>query len=378
MKSLSAITISSLISVLAIGCQPMDDDGGNDQIDQALLAQYRAAMPDRDRLMAAAPEASTMAAVGDPALYPNASYDIVVGINGSVAGVIGLLELITSTDPTVYNSATREFFWGPWENDDGIGYVGAYIREAGPGADFQYEYAFLRGIDNDLANLAPVVWGAASPDPNNEDYGIGLTLWDFERNYDFEQTHNPNAGNMDFGRGRFATLWGHGADENNPGAELTFVVSMFRNFVPEDEPNADPADLDYFYGRFAANGDTVDFIDWEADMDVSDPADGLLESVGVRMAFFNEGTGRAEADASGGSLAAGDSLVGTECWDSSLARTYLQFEITGSAPDSYTEGDLNSCGFFASTLTELEVPALEDIDPALRQGLADLAETGAP
>lgn len=377
MKTLSAITLSSLISVLAIGCVPMDDGNGDDEIDQALLAEYRAAMPDRAQLMATAPEASAMAAVGDPAMYPSQSHEIVTAINGSVVGVIDLLDLITTVEPTIYDSSTREFFWGPWENEDGVGYVGAFIRDAGVGADFRYEFAFLRGATNDLATLTPIIVGAASPDPNNDDHGFGLTLWDFERNYEFEMMHNENAGNEDHTRGRFATLWGHGPDENNPEATITIIMSAFRNFVSEDDPNAEPADLDYFYGRFAYDGTTVDFLDWEADMDVSDPADGIAEQVGVRMAFINEGMGRAEADAAGGSLAAGDSLTGTECWDNSLSRSYLNFEVVGSAPDSYTEGELASCGLFTQTLSELQVPALEDIEPGLRDALSILAETGA-
>ena len=374
MKTISAITLGSLIGALAIGCTPMDND--NDY-DPALLAEYRTAVPDMATLRANAPQASMTALVGDPALYPTSSYGIVAGINGSVEIIIGALELITSIEPTIYNSATREFFWGPWENENGVGYMGAYLREAAPDSDFTYEYAVLRGIDNDIANLRPIVWGGASPDANNDDYGVGVTVWDFEANYAFEQDHNPNVDNEIFDHGRFATLWGKNADENDPDADFTFVVSVFRNFVSQDNPTAEAANLDYFYGRYEAEGQSVDFIDWQAGIDVSEPADGIVEDVGVRMAFVNEGTGRAEADATGGSLDPGTTWSGVECWNDAIARTYLGFEISGQ-PAGVPEGELADCGLFASTLNDLQIPSLEDLPADLLNALDQVAENGVP
>ena len=370
-KTSLSFVLGSLALSLAVGCTPTD---GSDDYDPALLAEYRTALPDAERLMAAAPEASVMNLVGDPALYPNASYDIIVGINGAVTGVVQLLDTIGSVEPTLYNSATGEFFWGPWENDDGAGYVAAYIREAAPGSDFRFEYAFMRGTDNDLANMRPIVWGAASPDPNNDDHGVGLTVWDFEADYQFEVDFGNGGANND--RGRFATLWAQGPDENEPEATVSIIVAVFRDFVPQDSPGAEPADLDYLFGRFAMDGQAIDFIDWEADMDVSEPVDGLAESVGVRMVFLNEGAGRAEADATGGSLAVGDSWNGVECWDNAIDRTYLNFEVTGSQPASYTEGELVGCDLFQATLAESNVPSLQDLPAEIYNGLIELAEGG--
>lgn len=373
MKTLSTITLSTLIPILAIGCTSTEE---NDDYDPALLQEYRRAVPQMGQLEAKAPTATQMSIIGETATYPSASYDIVNGINGSIAGIVNLFDAITQVEPTLYNSETREFFWGPWENDDGIGYIGAYIREAD--GDFQYEYALLRGIDNDLANLSPIIWGGATPDPNNDDYGLGVTVWDFEANHAFEEAHNDNFANEVYDRGRFANLWGRGADENDPNAVFGFVVAVFRDFIPQDEPGAEATDLDYFYGRYEADGQFVDFIDWEAGIDVSEPADGLMENVGVRMAFFNGGTGRAEADAMGGSIEDGATWSGVECWDDAIARTYANFSVDGSNPASFSEGELANCGFFASTLTELEVPTLQDLDDGLLDALDIVAETGVP
>lgn len=372
--AIHSILLASLSSALLIGCTPMDE---NDQYDPALLQEYRAAVPSMDRLAATAPEASVQTLVGDPALYPHASWDIVIGINGSVAGIVGLMQAIVALPPTVYNSETREFVWGPFPNENGVGYVAAYIREAEAGADFRYEYALVRGVGNDLATMTPVIWGGATPDETNGDYGVGVTLWDFEANYEFEVANNPNAANETFDRGRFATLYGKGADENMPDNEFGFVVAVFRNFIPQDKPESPAADLDYFYGRYTAADMTVDFIDWEAGVDISEPKDGVNEDVGVRMAFLNEGMGRAEADATGGSLEAGVTATGTECWGNGLDRTYLNFTVDGGAQQgTYTEGTVEACALFQPTLDELNIPSLQDIDPALLAALDQAATNG--
>ena len=381
-----------LTSVSLFGCaaegmeDPIIDPTPEDQIDQALLAEYRAALPSMGELQASAPEASAAAlrssitAVGDDAIYPSSSYDIVIGINGAVSGIIQLMEEVVMLPPTVFNSETKEFVWGPWDNEDGIGYVAAYIRDAGEGEDFRYQYALLRGIDNDLANMQPVIWGGATPDANNADHGAGITLWDFEANRAFEEANNPDYANLALDQGRFVALYSKGYDENDANAEVAFVLATFRNFVPQDQPEQAPADLDYFYGRYSDAEMTGDFLDWEAGIDVSEPADGVAEDVGVRMLFLNEGTGRAEADAVGGSLADNEEVNVTECWDDAINQTYLLAErvADGTPAESYTEGTVEGCGPFQSSLSELGIPSLDDVDPALRAALDDVAQNGIP
>ncbi|WP_428263344.1 hypothetical protein [Haliangium sp.] len=382
-----AMIATALSGLTLLGCaveqDPMNEPPGQTppgEIDQAMLAEYRAALPTMGQLQASAPESTaefTTAAVGDPAFFPSTSYDIVLGINTAVSGIIDVLDQVTSLPPTIFNSDTQEFFWGPFPNDDGIGYVAAYIRDAGEEADFRFEYALLRGIDNDVANLTPVIWGGASPDAENEDHGVGITLWDFEANRAFEAEHNPDFDQLVLDRGRFIALYAAGPDEQDPNAEVAFVVAAFRNFVPSDNPNAESADLDYLYGRY--EGDiTLDFVDYETSFDVDEPGDGLIEDVGVRLAFLNEGTGRAEVDVRGGSLADDERGLATECWNAALRQRFLSIEIfsgdTSIAIDE--EGDVADCGLFTSSLSELDIPSLDDIDPELRAALDNAAENG--
>lgn len=386
MKKLAIAGLLTSVSLFGCAADGTEDPNPNDQIDQALLAEYRAALPSMGELQATAPQASAAAlrssitAVGDTALYPDASHDIVIGINGAVSGIIQLMEQVVMVPPTVFNSETKEFVWGPWDNEDGIGFVAAYIRDAGEGEDFRYQYALLRGIDNDLAKMQPVIWGGATPDADNEDHGVGITLWDFEANRAFEEANNPDYANLVLDQGRFVALYSKGYDEKDPSAEVAFVLATFRGFVPQDKPDQAPTDLDYFYGRYTSADMTGDFLDWEAGIDVSEPADGLAENVGVRMLFLNEGTGRAEADAAGGSLAANEAVHVTECWDDSISRTYLLTELLadGTPAQSFTEGTIEGCGSFQASLSEIGIPSLDDVDPALRAALSDVATNGIP
>jgi hypothetical protein len=374
--SFKLLTSLALTSTLVFGCQPADDDTG---ADAERLERFRSAIPSSARLEAPKTEATTQFALGEQAEYPYAAAPIAEGINGSVGQMVDLLDLIVSLPPTVFNSDTQEYVWGPFPSDDGVGYTAAYIRDTGTDADFRYHFALLRGASNDLATLTPVIAGGATPDPADEDRGVGLILWDFEADRAFREQHDPNfdpaaADN----RGRFATLFGAGADESAPDNTFTFVVAVFRGFVPADQPDNSPADLDYFYGRYQTPDNVVDFLDFETAFDIDDPADGVAEDIGVRMAFLDEGTGRAEADGAGGSMGPDQNASVIECWDTGLLQTFAAFEIRdqGAVVESATDGQLADCGLFAATLDDLQIPSLQDVDPALMAALDQLASTG--
>jgi len=361
-----------------VGCGGGGGEPGGAAIDQALLAQYRAAVPSETQIKASAPTASSAAKVGDPAIYPQGSAEIVLGINGSIGFIVKSLEVVVSVEPTLYNSETKEFFWGPYKNDDGFGTIAAYIKDAGEGEDFRYHYAILRGKDNDVAGLTPVIWGGANPDPDTKEHGSGVTLWDFEANYAFEQANNPDAANLKLDRGRFVAVYGKNATDKG---DLTLVFAALRGFVPKDKPDAMPGDLDYLYGGLDDGTTKIDFIDWASAFNVhEDMTKPLPEDVGVRLAFVNEGQGRAEARASGGDLATGQVADSVECWDNALAQSYLSFKTStnGVEDGAISDGDIASCGAFQPSLSELGVPALADVPADLKAALDQLATTGVP
>jgi len=361
---------TALLALSLFGCGSSDEGS----YDQATLAQYRSAIPSKSQVQASSPEASITAKVGDPAIYPNGSKDIVLGINGSVGYIVDTMKKIVDTEPTVYNSETKEFLWGPYPFEGNFGTVAAYVKDAGDTDDFRFHYALLRGTSNDVAQMTPVIWGGANPKADSEEHGSGVTLWDFEANYTFEKTNNPAFDSLQLDRGRFVVVYGK--DANDKG-ELTLVVAALRGFIPKDKPTNPPGDLDYFYGALNDGTNRIDFVDWAATFDVdNDPAKALAEDVGVHMAFLNEGTGRAEATAKNGDLGADTANV-IECWDKALAETFVSLETTSSGTPT-TEGDAAACGLFQTPLKDLGIPSLTDVDPALMAALDEVGKNGIP
>tara|TARA_R110002096_G_scaffold433887_5_gene653904 strand:+ start:14727 stop:15848 length:1122 start_codon:yes stop_codon:yes gene_type:complete len=372
---MKTLGLSLLATTLLAGACAAQDDEPN--YDEAQLATYRSALPTRARLEAGQATASTATLLGEAAVYPDAAGDIIVGINGTVGLTVDLLDLITSLPPTVYNSETNEFFWGPYADDD-FGYGAAYIREAAPGADFQYEYAFLRGASNDLASLTAIVYGGATPDPLNDDHGVGVTVWDMTAADAFSAEYDPNYDAAEAESGRFAALFAAGPDEDNPANTVTAVVAVFRDAIFKDSEDGLPVDLDYFYGHVANAQNTFDFVDIESEFDISEPTDGVAERIGIRMAFVDGGVGRAEADAIGGSLENGQSYDVVECWDTSINQTFISGNVSenGSSTEVHALGEPEDCGAFNMSLDDLGVPRLQDVDADLLAALDNAASNG--
>jgi len=365
------LSVGALLCLNLASCVVKTTDK-EEPIDQALLAQYRTAIPAETQVSAKAPSPSMAAKLGDPAVFPKGSSDIVTGINGSVKGIIDGLGAIVALEPTLYNSETKEFFWGPYPNENGVGTVAAYIKE-GTG-DFKYEYALLRGVDQDIANLKPVIFGGANPDPNGQDHGSGITLWDFVANNEFEKANNPDYKPENFEQGRFIAIYAKGPDDK--GNEAAFVYAVLRNFVSSDNPTAAPANLDYLFGHYDDKTNKIDFLNWAANIDVdNDPAKTAAEDVNIKLAFLNEGTGRAEVQASGGDLGA-DTATGVECWGKAIEQTYLTLSTT-AGPVVPDEGTIDGCGpIFSNDFATLGIPTLEAVDPALKAALEDVAANG--
>jgi len=370
---------AALSLALTVGCSAAED------YDQTELETARRALPSRAVLTASVPTADSQAvplALGEPALYPTASRDIVTGINGTVGATLDAIEFVFNQTPSAYRLDTREFVWGPYPDDDGVGFFAAYLKDTGEDEDLRYHFAVLRGTSGDLGamdSFTPVLLGGGTPDPAHEDRGVGVLLWDFTADNEFRSENDPAFDLAASNQGRFASAFGKGQLEEGEGeGELTFVVAAFRDFVSEGSSDQAPADLDYLYGRVENGDTTLDFIDYETSLDANEPADGVRETIGVRMAFLNEGAGRAEIDAMGGSLEGNDSISGVECWGPTLNETYLHLEqTTDEGQTTITLGEPASCGLFSVTLTEMKIPALEDLDDDILSILDKLARDGA-
>jgi hypothetical protein len=360
--------------------------------DKTLLAKYRGAIPSESQLAAKKPQGTPTNDVGDTATYPKEAGPTAIQINLAAVGIIHLMRAITDLEPTIYNSATQEFLWGPWENNDDFGTVAAYIKEipANDPSGFKFAYALLRGVNNDINTMKPVIWGAATPDPNDEANGVGITLWDFEANFDFAKSNDPDFATKPFDRGRFVAIYAAGDDPQKPGARMSWDVSVFRNFLPKDKPQDPPADFDYLYGHYVGtDGNVLDFLHFQIVMNTDPTNTTLLEDFSVQMAFLNSGWGRAEILVKNGDLTPPSSYSQTECWNTGLKRTYFDEVYTDAdlvEHQGASDGTEQGCGpdvgggvmVFARPLAELGIPTLDDVDPAMKLALENVAENGMP
>lgn len=387
-KPLVAIT-AFLVSAVLAGCgAPAEEETNGESndteatadYDQALLEEYRAALPSPKSVEAPTPggeaAANALTMMGDAqlaALASKSAHDI----NIPAKMMVVMLRTITKLPPTLFDSKKKEFVWGPWDNEDGYGKVLVYIRENPEGDDFKYSYAFVRLDGNDTATAAPVIWGGATPGAT-DDRGVGVTLWDFVANEGFEKEYDPNYdADAAHDKGRFAMVYGAGDEDNGAFA---FNVAVFRDFVSKDEPENQPANLDYFFGHFKGNdGNVFDFVDWSLDANLcetdaascfKEPAEGAIENMGLRAAFFNRGVGRAEAKLSGGDLGTDVDVV--ECWDLDIDRTAIT--VSDDVGMIVNEGQCD--GAFASDLTTLGVPSLADVDADMLAKMDCVATNG--
>ncbi|MEO1172357.1 MAG: hypothetical protein AAFX94_09930 [Myxococcota bacterium] len=270
-----AVTMAMATMVMACGEEAVDDP----QADGPEVAEFKAALPSRAALEAPAvtADASTRA-VGDLAMFPASSLGLVEGVNGTVGWVVDLLEAVTELPPTIYNSDSDEYVWGPFENDDGPGFVSVYIRRNPASDDFEFTYAFLRGIGRDLANTTAVIVGGATPiDTENDDpstsedneFGEGSLFVDFDADRAFDEEFDPNFDPAASDRGKFVAIFGKGPDEDDPEQINSVVIAAFRDFSSANDPSA-PIDLDYLYGTVETDEFSAGFLNYRIPIDITE------------------------------------------------------------------------------------------------------------
>ena len=374
-------TLGSFVpATLALACSNAEDPA----YDPATLEAYLRAIPEEARLVAdvptAEPEPGALTSTGS-AVLAREGVKFARAVNEPARLMVQALRSIVQLPPTFFDSEKKQFVWGPWENDDGVGDVFVYIQQNAAGEDFEYSYALARSMQGDLASATPVIWGAATPDAADDQKAVGVTLWDLEANHAFELTHDMSA--PDQGRGRFVMVYGH---QTEGSRQAFFNVAVFRDFVPGDNPTADSVDIDYFYGRFLdGSGNSIDFVETTVSADICDAASGTEpprqacfdddavadqdESFHFVSLFINRGFGRAEATVSGGDVSGEVSM--TECWDPSLDQTFLR--VASSASNT----EAGSCQAPTDQpMSALGLPSFATLDPALVEKLSCAAEHG--
>ena len=375
------IALTCLV-VAASACTEVAPSAVNEPgIDDALLRTFRKAVPKKANLSAALPTSvgGAGAAVGDAALYPQMAVPHVTGVNQLIGNILDTVDAVVATPPTLFNSETNEFLWGPFDNTDSPldgDKALVFIKDNGEGAEFRYEFAFARLMSDDTATAVPVIYGAVNPDPEVEDNGSGVLLLDFEASRAFVE---ENGGvTLAEGRGRFATGFARGPDETDPANTVTLVLGSFRGFSGNEDDA--PTDVDHLWGNVqGADGNKIDFVDLAIDGDViKDTA--ANETLDLQLVVFNGGLGRGEALLTGGD--AGTNIgSGIECWNAAVEQQFYEVTLTdenGTSNVLETAGDAaTGCPApFDVSLDTLGLPTLDDVDPAILGALQDAAENG--
>lgn len=372
-------SLALLLPLSLAACTVAEEDDGS--FDSALVQEYRSALPSSERLRSGIPtpasRAGALALEADSDLA-RLAIEAAVVVNLPAALIVTTLEVITAFPPTTYDAEKRELVWGPWDNDDGVGKVLLYVAENDGDADFRYTYAFARLMGDDPSAAVPVIAGAATPDAEDPDRGVGVTLWDIDANNAFDAEHDPAfIPETRLAHGRIVMLYGRGEDAD---AEFAFNVALLRDFVDEDaEVGTDPADADFLYGTaLDPEGARMHFMDWTLTGDLCDAAadscfegnvvDDLDETFALRAAFAGT-AGRGEAAVSGGDLEGDVSLV--DCWDTFMVTEYYAVEA-----GTLTVSEGSCAGGDAVTLAERGVPTLDDLDPELMAALDCVATDG--
>ncbi len=371
--------LALLLPLSLVACTAAEEDDGS--FDAALVQEYRSALPSSERLRSGIPtpasRAGALALEADSDLA-RLAIEAAFAVNLPAALMVATLEVITAFPPTTYDAEKRELVWGPWDNDDGVGKVLLYVAENDADADFRYAYAFARLMGDDSSAAVPVIAGAATPDREDPDRGVGVTLWDIDANNAFDAEHDPSfVPELRRAQGRIVMLYGTGEDAD---AEFAFNVALLRDFVDEDaEVGTDPADADFLYGTaLDPEGARLHFMDWTLTGDLCDTAadscfegnvvDDLDERFALRAAFTGT-AGRGEAAVTGGDLEADVNLV--DCWDEFMATEYYSVEA-----GTLTIKDGTCAGGGEVTLAERGVPTLDAIDPELMDALDCVATEG--
>jgi hypothetical protein len=257
-----------------------------------------------------------------------------------------------------------------------------------PGEAFDFTYALIRWDSNDDTVVAtPVIFGAATPDDLDPDRGLGLTLWDFEANYDFENTYGSSVTAAALDRGRFVAIYGD-ITEPDSGASVAFAYAV-------TGAGYGGLSADLLYGLITSGANRLGFLDWKAvgdfcgtdaggyivcfdDYDPLVHTDAGNEDMKVRLAFANEGRGRGFISLWNGDIEDPappdpDILTGEECWNDSVTTTWVALDqVNLQGTSAACEAPFDDGGL----ISEAEIPSLDDLDAADRAQIRCVADNG--
>ena len=400
---LHRVLLTLYLIIIVIGCErPPSSTDIVSVLDEGRLTTYRSSLPTESAVVAPTPMSSMVVSPGLPrALTPELAEGALEPVRTTLMRVVNLVDEVLAYAPTLYNIDTTELIWGPFQASTDFGTVALYIsenpdynptfleEEDPEGSPLQYIYAIMRGASYDLQTLTPIVSGGSTPDDSGEERGLGMVVFDYERERGFVQTHGEVAAEGCLPAGRFAAFYGRDAmrtsDGTDTGNDQSYVLGIFRSYVPKYSTVATPLDIDYFYGNILASTSTISFSNYGLLADF-DGQPETVEQIAVKQAFFSyhrdgpAGSGRSEITAINETMTEQQAFVASECWDQSLARTY--FTMGRVDGESYTlldshNTELTNCDLaFQAGFDAIGLPDAQSADSRLLDLLETLATEG--
>ena len=281
---------------------------------------YGDILPD-DRLLIDEADVSELArSVGDRSEYAQLTREITGEINGGIGEVLGLVDEISSYPPTWADEDQDTALWGPWL-DDGI-HGQMWVQRH---ADDAYTWAIeIRPEGSAEDAWVPVLAGEVDP---------GATDLASRGRFYMDFTAIRDNGGEDDITGEMAVDY----EILETGAAATVY------FGDISEDGAIPADGGYYFEHERGVGGMMDVA---VESDVSDPANGVLETVILRSRWAGGSGGRTDAYVTGGDLGA-LTYTETECWDAGHGVVFHEnnYELT-------REGDEADCAFTEPSFNE--------------------------
>lgn len=249
---------------------------------------------------------------GDTAATYQLTRGVTVVVNGGTLLVLGILKSVVEQKPTTFDGSTA--VWGPY---------------TGPLSPTTWKLTVLKAGDH---TYSYTLEGKAKAAPDT-DYVVVLS-----------GTHTPaldanGVALKNFGNGTFLIDWDEAQKLPEHDNSVGTAGITYSRLTPEDVASIDVAfrgtrrldgpgvtDADYHYEATPGEGGSFTFA---TNADVDHDASGLNEDLSIQSRWLEDGEGRSDVKAEGGSLATPATM--NECWNASFQSTYYDASFDAAA-----------------------------------------------
>lgn len=326
MKRVLGYLSAALLVLASAGC----GKAGNE-------ASFRAGVPDDGSVQIKVPQKAG-ALVGQTADWYKITYGVTTAVNGTVAGILGILHAVVSQPATSHPSA-NVYVWGPGHGSplDPLVYR-LTVTDTG---NHTYTYNLdAKGKNDPDTAFVTILSGTHTPVVNNgqndDKHGNGEFLLDWDKRATL--ANPPKDAHGRTMQGTWDVTYDHRT------ADVKVDVAF--NNVLDDQGHA--TNSTYHFKQVAGSDGLFQFSTHaDVNQDVANGNPLTLEFVTVESRWHQDGSGRADVEVSQGDVPAGQKGQASQCWDSSFISQYETVSLpngTGGTA-SNTNGDATQCTF---------------------------------